>query len=433
MDSAAPGSRKIIRRDKRLDPMHLLLIAPSAPPLNSPEAMQVGRFLAALDPTVRVTLVTTPIVGGWEWEDVTLAIDRPGLRVITPSLPAHRLSQRVLANYRLAALHVPDTDFWLPWFADQVAAQLNELPDVIYSRSAPFSAALLARRLKRRLNRPWMMHLSDPWAGSPYRVMSSQRAASDKTLEAGCVADADLIALTTEGQAAYYRARYPDRAQAIIVTPNMMPLLSSGVPQPSAPTDGPFRLVYTGAFYGAREPSTLLTAMRAMHLKAPSIASQITVDFYGNMPTEIASAVDATPGCTCHGPVSFQEAAQAQVNADALLTIEPAGNHPLLPHFMPSKNLDYMAFRKPILAITLAGSETARICSAGSGWTVSPGQPQALVEILLGLARARTAGIPTLIPPDPARSPFRAETLTASILLELRGLAGAAVSRGEAK
>jgi hypothetical protein len=416
-------------RDPTDRPMHLLLVAPFSPPMNSPEAMQVGRFLAALDPAVRVTLVTTPIVRGWQWEDATLAIDRPGLRVITPSLPAHSLSQRVLANHRLAALHVPDSDFWFPWFTEQVAASLDEVPDVIYSRSAPFSAALMAQRLKRRIGKPWMMHLSDPWSGSPYRAFSTRRAETDRTLEAVCIANADLIALTTEGQAEHYRVRYPDRLRDITVTPNMMPLTYS-TPAPPVPRVGLFRIVYTGALYGEREPSTLLTALRVLRDRAPDVASQIAVDFYGNMQPEVAAVIEATPGCTSHGTVSFDVAAQAQAGAHALLTIEPGGKDPLLLHFMPSKNLDYMACRKMILAITPAGSETARLCSAGHGWVITPGDFSGLADLLFELARTHAAGTSAPIPPDPQHSPYRAEAVTASVLQALQGLAARSMARG---
>ncbi|MDP2407168.1 MAG: hypothetical protein U1D36_15720 [Hydrogenophaga sp.] len=408
-----------------LSQMHLLLVAPSAPPKNSPEAMQVGRFLSALDPAVRVTLVTTPIVRGWQWEDSTLAVERPGLKVITPSLPVHRLTQRVLGNHRLASLHVPDADFWLPWFADQVVSRITDMPDVIYSRSAPFSAALLAQRLKRSLRRPWLMHLSDPWSGSPYRVLSARQAAVDRALEAGCVADADFVALTTEGQAAFYRDRYADRTKDIIVTPNMMPVFArnSALP-PLSPKQKSktLRIVYTGAMYGAREPSTLLDALRLVHANKSDEAKQINVDFYGNMAPGIAAAIDATPSCTRHGTVSFRDASHAQQNADVLLTIEPAGSHPLLLHFMPSKNLDYMSFRKPILAITPHGSETSRLCSVGQGWAVTPGDAVGLAQILAELARKHAEDLPPFVAPDPKLSPYRADAVTASVTQTLRSL-----------
>jgi hypothetical protein len=402
--------------------MNILLVAPNAPPKNSAESIQVGRFLAALDPAVRVTLVTTPGAHGWVWQDSTLASDRPGLEVVTPTLPFHRLTQRILSNRHLSALHVPDSDFWLPWYARWLGRQLKDKPDVIYSRSAPFSAALLAQRLKDAFGCPWLMHLSDPWAGSPYHSMPPRRAAADRALEAACMADADLITLTTEGQAAHYRANYPDRASAIAVTPNMMPLRGATPTPPPPPPSGPFRIVYTGALYGDREPSTLLSALRILSDRAPNLAEKIAVDFFGNMPPDIAAAVDATPGCTRHGVVSSEIALQAQLSADVLLTIEPDGGHPLHLHFMPSKNLDYIACGKPILAITPLGSETSRLCAAGHGWAMSPGDSATLAERLSAITHAHSAGIPPQQPPDLTTSPYRAEAVASSILQALRGL-----------
>lgn len=405
--------------------MKLLLIAPNAPPKNSAESIQVARFLAALDPAVRVTLVTTPIVRGWVWQDSTLTFGRPGLQVITPALPFHRLSQRILSNRRFSALHIPDADFWLPWYAKWIGRQLKDKPDVIYSRSAPFSAALLARRLKGMFGCPWLMHLSDPWADSPYRVLSGRGARIDRSLEASCFANADCIALTTDGQADFYRSRYPSRKKDILVTPNMMPNFYGEAVEPNIPMmqrNATFRLVYTGAIYGTREPSTLLAALQHIQAKLPEVANQINVDFYGNISPEITKAIDSTPCCKAHGVVSFQDASHAQMNADVLLTIEPSGSHPLLLHFMPSKNLDYISLRKPILAITPSGSETARLCNAGQGWAVSPRDYKGLAKILVWLTRSHINGISTIIPPDPAFSPYKADLVSDSVVQTLRNL-----------
>lgn len=408
--------------------MHVLLVAPSAPPKNSPEAMQTRRFLVALDPDVDVTLVTTPTWRGWEREDASLGIVRRGLRVVLVSLPMHRVLYRLLANHRLSKLHVPDADFWFPLFVDHVVDQIHAPPDVIYSRSAPFSSAIFARRLKRRLGKPWMMHLSDPWSGSPYRVFGSRLEAKDRELEAQCFADADCVGLTTDGQAAFYRARYPDRANRIVLTPNMMPTPCVAAHLPPVHRRRSLHLVYAGTLYGAREPSTLLSAIHKLYKNSPAEAEFIKVDFYGNMPLEISSAVTATPRCVYHGPVSFAEATEAQTQADALITIEPGGKHPLLRHFMPSKNLDYMALRKPILAITPAGSETARLCAAGHGWAAAPGDADCLEKILLRLVRERIAGASPMSPPDPSCSPFRAEVVTGLIVQTMRELISTAAT-----
>lgn len=361
-------------------PMHVLLIAPSAPPKNSPEAMQVGRFLEALDPAVRVTLVTTPIVAGWQREDSSLVIDRARMDVIVPSLPFHRVTQRIVANRRLSFLHRPDGDFWLSSYADYVLRHLRDMPDVIYSRSAPFSAAMLARRIKLKTGLPWLMHLSDPWSGSPYRKLTNSQALVDRKQEAACFKDADMITLTTEGQADYYRMRYPERAEQISVTPNMMPTIQSLPSTTRQP--GPLRLVYTGALYGDRNPTPLLNALQRLHNEAREEANLIQVDFYGNMPPEMAERVLKTPHCFVHGPVPFAVVSEKQAKADLLVTIEPDGDHRLFLDFMPSKNLDYLASGKPILAITPKGSETDRLCGLGHGWAFAPSEADSLAEQL---------------------------------------------------
>tara|TARA_R110002049_G_scaffold185127_1_gene353352 strand:+ start:5225 stop:6460 length:1236 start_codon:yes stop_codon:yes gene_type:complete len=393
--------------------MHILLIAPSAPPKNSPEAMQVGRFLTALDPSVRVTLVTTPVVDGWARGDESLAVNRSGMKVIHARLPLHNLTQRVLGNHRLSALHVPDTGFWLPWTERQILAQIGERPDIIYSRSAPFSAALLARRLKQKLQIPWLMHLSDPWVGSPYRKHGSRASKKDRSFEANCFAAADGITFTTEGQAAYYRQRYPERTASIHVSPNMMPTTDI---DPLPPKGGNcLRLVYTGAFYGSREPSTLLEAIHLLHEYSPKTAKQIVVEFYGNMHPNIAADVEMTPSCRWHGVVSFAEATIAQREAAILVAIEPAGKNPFLQHILLSKTVDYMAKRRPILAITPEGSETSKLCAEGFGWAVTPGEVKRLAALLEGLAHNYLRGVWQKDLPDLAASPYQAQTVTENI------------------
>lgn len=403
-------------------PMHVLLIAPSAPPKNSPEAMQVGRFLGALDPAVRVTLVTTPIVAGWQREDSSLKIDRPRMNVIAPALPFHRLTQRVLANRRLSFLHRPDSDFWLTWFTGFILRRLTDIPDVIYSRSAPFSAAMLARRVKWMTGRPWLMHLSDPWSESPYRKLSGRRITADRAQEASCFADADMITFTTQGQADHYRARYPARAKSISVTSNMMPAIHS--PRTSTHPQGQLRLVYTGALYGDRNPATILTALRYLHDGATDEADQVRVDFYGNMPPEMAATISETPSCFVHGPIPFAAVSEVQAQADILVTIEPGGEHPLRLHFMPSKNLDYIATGNPILAITPRGSETDRLCRLGHGWAFDPNDAAALAKKLSQLLCDYRAGKAPDQCPRLHASPYLAHVVTADITEKLHGLAG---------
>lgn len=367
--------------------MHVLLVSPGAPPKNSPEAIQVHRFLSALNPDIRVSLVTTPIESGWQWQDQTLQLVRPGMQVITVGLPLHRFTQRIIANRRLSFFHVPDSSFWLRHAARQVLRQLESEPDVIYSRSAPFSAALLGRQLKQKLDKPWMMHLGDPWAGSPYRAMVRGNA-RDATLEAMCVTESDLLTLTTEGQANYYRRRYPERREQIRVSRNIMPPVGSrndATVVGAGVSTGKIKILHIGALYGERDPEVLLMAMRSLHRRQHVGLDRLHIEFVGNMSDEVASRIDATPGCVRKEPVSYDAANRKQAAADILLAIEPKRSHELHDHFLPSKITDYLAQPRPILALTPQNSLTARYCRQGHGWTFDPEDVRGLERFLASL------------------------------------------------
>ena len=70
---------------------------------------------------------------------------------------------------------------------------------------------------------------------------------------------------------------------------------------------------------------------------------------------------------------AYSKAQEKQAAADIMLSIEPDGLNPLLKTFLPSKILDYIAARKPILAITPEDSEAWRLCKRGFGWAIRPG------------------------------------------------------------
>lgn len=368
---------------------HILLVALSAPPKNSPESFQIDRLLSSLDPDIRVTLLTTPTVAGWERYDQSLAKVRPNVQMLVAALPAHHYSVRVLANHRLRRFHVPDSDFWITWLVHSLYRKLRDnQPDAIYSRSFPFSSAILARRLSQLLDIPWMMHLSDPWFANPYRSISIEQAKSDRQLEERCFLDAKKIALTTEGQADFYRRRYPSLASKISVTPNMMPT-GEPSPQTTAVTrkaNEPIRLVYTGALYGHRSPAPLLEAVKQAIAKTTVINDSIRIEFYGNVSTEYASLIQDCPIAHYYGALPYNETVSVQKSADVLLVFEPDLNHELQSHFLPSKVLDYLHLGKPILAITPEGSETARLCDIGAGWAFSPGDIGGIAATLSKMA-----------------------------------------------
>lgn len=402
--------------------IQMLMIAPYAPPQNVAEAIQVRRVLAALDACMSGQLVTVePLQVGWAKPDTTLELPLKRFTRTDLRLPCHQFTARALMSHRLAALHVPDAFWWLPLLTDHVQRKLHQRPDIIYSRSQPASAALLARRLKRALGVPWIMHLSDPWVDNPYRTPHPREAA----LEAACFADADRIAVTTESQAKFYIRKYPKRVSDIFVSPNVMADTSETAgwmeQRRDCAHDERLQLVFAGNFYGARTPEPLVQAIEQLRTQSPELLKRLRIDIFGQAQEAALAAIHRAPDVIhYHGPVSFREAYGAQHEADVILTIEPTLDHPLGPCFLPSKVMDCLALGKPMLALTPPASETARLCAEGYGWAVAPHDPVAIAQRLAQLIE-ETTGLRAATPkPAPAR--YRADEVAANLLMHAEQL-----------
>lgn len=366
--------------------LNLLVIAPFAPPTNSAEAIQVGRIMAQLDQHACGLLVSgRPLARGWARQDASLALPLQHFTFWELALPWHRVTSRVWGSHRLARFHSPDAMMWMRWQVGAVIRGLTQKPDVIYSRSGPMSGALLAMALQKKLGVPWMMHLSDPWADSASRTVCPRDAA----YEAACFAAADSIALTTVGQADYYRKKYPEYAGKILVSPNVMPEpeeMACVICPDSDVRDDRLHLVFAGNLYLGRSPKPLMDALLIVRATAPYLLEKLRIDVYGNAQEPALSQLRSMPEVVhYHGAVSFAQAFAAQKTADAVVTIEADSDDTLIKSILLSKVTDCLALGKPMLAITPRGSETAAICEEGYGWAISPADPQEIAQLIVKL------------------------------------------------
>ncbi len=397
-------------------PLDILVIAPHAPPKNTAEAIQVWRILRELDKHARGRLVkiTPQSTSSWEQQDETLNLEMKNFETQELALPFHRILNDVISSHRLARFHIPDSAMWIQWKTGAVLRGLKRKPDLIYSRSSPMSGALLAAKLKKALGIPWVMHISDPWADSLYKPYHPRDAA----YEAKCFYAADLTALTTVGQAEFYQDKYPECAERIFVSPNVMP---DRVENVARHTDDKLHIVFAGRLYGSRTPKPLMDAIDLLRAREPETLKHLQVDFYGNAQSASAEQLRRAPDVLhYHGHVPFAQANAAQSAADVVFAIEPDSQHPLIQAILLSKITDCMAQGQPILAITPHGSETERICKAGYGWAVHPAKPQLLAERISMLVRE----LPNLraAAPKPPMPEYAVEHVIGDLLARMQAL-----------
>ena len=394
--------------------LNVLLVSPNAPPKNTAESIQVRRILAELDKRVAGTLVTVSSTGSWSKQDASLELPLNHFDIQLLDLPFHRLTSRVLMSHYMARFHLPDAMFWITFLASRVIAKLKTRPNIIYSRSCPLSAALLASKIQRKLNIPWVMHLSDPWAENPHGITHPQHVKD----EARCFHQASLTTLTTEGQADYYKKKYPDFAHKIIVSPNMMAdekeTRAWVNPTQKPNNDERLILVYAGSLYGSRSPESLVQALEILRTTQPDILKKLRIDFYGNAHEECLQMLRRVPEViNYHGAVSFSKAYAALASADLALALDADMENPLCKTFLSCKITDFLALQKPMFAITPDGSEHERICNEGYGWSAPSSRPkeiaQRLAELVEKLPQLRAAA--PKAPPEFYKAANVAETL----------------------
>ncbi len=336
--------------------MKVLVIALSAPPKNSPESVQTGRYLQHLSKTMQVTLLTTKIYGGWEPADQSLERYLQSVfKVVSIGLPHPKLIS--LARRIWPSLVFPDEGFFFLLQRWWIERKIGNKPDLIISRSAPFSSAIMARWMSSRWSIPWIMHLSDPWAGNPYEKSNGSTQRRTAIAERDCVHVATAVTVTSKKTVAYYQSRYPALREKFHFLPNVFDNQS----QTANPLDFDknMKFVFTGRLYGDRNLFLVIDAIEEACRRFPACTTAEFL-FAGFFDDRNAQRIQNTPAKNIKwlGPLSLEQANRLQHDAAVLISIDGLVDDPMFDLYFPSKLLDYFLVQRPSIAITNTTSTT---------------------------------------------------------------------------
>ena len=377
----------------------LLAISWEMPPMYGPRATQVSRVLSELpangwSPTV---VCMDPKPNGPHWFDAAAAPPSNLRLVRIPSaqeLFAVRAIWRMLPSLR----DYPDTArLWIrPAARAAIAVAQTETPSVIISFAQPWSDHLIGLRVHRSTHLPWVAHFSDPWVDSPYATL--RQRSIWRRMEANVVREATALVFVTRETADVVMKKYPDawRAKVSVVPHGFDPRVPE---KDSNPIDRlrPIRLVYTGRFYrGVRTPLGLLEALAILNRRSP-IAGQLELSLIGpDVDDYLADArrLGIAESVKFRGRIAPSGAASAAARADVLLIIDAPSDGGSV--FLPSKLVDYLPFRKPILGLTPAQGASANLLRRLQCPIVPPDDANAIASALsdlLGRWRSGTLAV----------------------------------------
>ena len=322
-----------------------------------PRATQVARTLRALvplgwQPTV---VCLDPRRGGPHWRDGRDAPPLAGVDLIRVKSPEEWMIVRAAWKLMPSLREQPDSKWvWIGRAAAAVeAAAATTAFDGLVTFAQPWSDHLVGLRAHRATRLPWVAHFSDPWIDSPYwRGTAARRDAAAK-MEADVVREATALVFVTAEAADLVMKKYPAslRSKAAVVPHGFEP---APPPRPGArDTAAKMRLVYTGRFYeGIRTPTVLLRCLAQLQVEQ-AIGDKLELTFVGPFVTGFADearafGVDAF--VHFRSKVSRADAEAIAAGADALLVFDAPTDGPS--PFLPSKLVDYLPLRKPIIGIT---------------------------------------------------------------------------------
>lgn len=225
--------------------------------------------------------------------------------------------------------------------------------DVIVSSSPHPSVHIVAKRLHRRLDIPWVADFRDPWSHNHNYPYGRLRHRLDTRRERKTIAGATAITAATPGVAAV--VGYVHQRPVHVVINGFLRSSDRDPTRRDAGGAGDRRLViaYTGSIYaGQQDLGPLVTALRQMVADDPAAAEEIRLRFVGDRARWVEPQLQkAGLGAMIEfvGEVSAAEVDSIQQEAHVLLLLGWIGGERATP--LPTKLFEYLGMAREILFV----------------------------------------------------------------------------------
>ncbi|MGA7388943.1 MAG: glycosyltransferase [Pseudolabrys sp.] len=363
--------------------MRLLAVSFFLPPDLFPQPIQIGRLLSHSSATVGAlcgeSSQTAPAALADEFDRQLAFRETVAFRPMLSGL-AKTLARRFAPFYG----RIPDEHRrWIPLAEKSVLSKLQESgfqPDVMVTFGEPMSDHLVGLRLKSRLGVPWIAHFSDPWVDNPFRRHEFLACFVNARLESRVIAVADRLIFTSEETRDLVMRKYPEqwRAKTEVLPHSFDPAL---YPQPTK-ASGPLTVRYLGNFYGHRSPVPLFRALKFLLTHEPKLLDDVQFELVGSMPSRMrmhASLRSLPAGLVrLRDTVPYQESLNLMSSSDLLLVIDGPDD---LSVFLPSKLIDYLGARVPVLGIVPPGTSAKLLARLGAP-VANPRDPEQVASTL---------------------------------------------------
>lgn len=317
---------------------------------------------------------------------------------------SNRLANRALAGFTAAAQSLMAPDHVSGWRGPAIrrgTALAEKLrPNVLLVTAPPFSAYLVGAEIARRVRSPLVLDYRDPWSAT-YLPTKPRLAARlrNPTLERRTLRSA-------AGVIAAHRRVFRELDEAGAELPRLRLWVPNGYDPDDLPRDATesnthFQLVYTGSFYGFRDPTSLLRAIDRLlrertidPARFRLVVAGATPGFARSLPTDspVWSVLDY------RGYLSHGESTALLCRGTVNLVLE--GSTGKRNHHSPGKFYEALAAGRPVLLVCPDGVTTRLARACGGCAIVDPGNELAIREALADLYNRWESSAPMASPND---------------------------------
>lgn len=262
---------------------------------------------------------------------------------------------------------------------------VREKVDAIYSTSMPYSNHVVAHAIAKQLNLPWVADFRDLWTKNAlYEPRAPWMPAFHKKLEEKIYREADHIVCASPSHKKIIQKAFdlsdkkvstitngfdPDDFQSDSFAPNQSKKIT---------------ITYYGSFYGAYRPDDFIEALLLLKKIDPRFGEKYQFNFYGEMDRQARSLLDRSEVSNFvarQNYVPHAELPQLRSQSHALLVYLPKIKGPIGAS-TPQKVFDYLATRKPILAMLPPSDSVDILKKTGGATIIEPGDPEKIAENL---------------------------------------------------
>lgn len=286
-------------------------------------------------------------------------------------------------------------DFMIGWIPLAVimgvVAVLRHRIKTIYSTSPLPSANIVAYLISHICRIPWVMDMRDPWTTNP---MASERSFAvlsrfDYWLESVALNSANHIVVVAEQFIPPLMKSFPflKKADFSVIHNGYDP---DDFQEIKPITFDIFTIVHAGAFYEGRSATPFLEALNRFVIMCPQNRSLLQVLLVGDVGPQTNENIDRlglSDIVKSIGTVSHQLSLQYISGADLMLLVPGPGKST-----MTGKIFEYLAVRKPILALADEGAVSELISSTHTGIVVSPNNIPGITDAILSMFNAKSSG-----------------------------------------